>query len=273
MSDDSIRLSASIILIREPDRSADPFEVFVLRRGEASSFMPGRYVFPGGALEVSDGEADRGGDSPAMRICALRETFEEAGVITATDPGAAAGLDPERLAGARQAVHDGRTGLVQALAGLALEPDPQTLTPYARWITPKARPKRFDAMFYLARMPEGQTPTADMSETTRGVWLSPGRALEENEAGRAALAPPQVRLMGELAGFSSTKELFSGAAASMITPVEPVLHLGDDTRTILLPWDRDHASGRPDSPARPCPAGKASRLVFTKGRWLPFTDR
>jgi hypothetical protein len=199
--------------------------------------------------------------------------WEEAGVILATDPAKAAALDETAREAARRALGQGH-GLEEALAGLGLAPDLAGLLPYARWITPKAREQRFDATFFLARLPAGQTAGSADAETSQGLWLSPAEALAANQAGRVGLAPPQVRLVGELAAFASLEELWAQAPRAGLASVEPVLWSDGARRVILLPWDADHPAGRPADPeslGRACPAGQATRLVHLEGRWLPHT--
>jgi 8-oxo-dGTP pyrophosphatase MutT (NUDIX family) len=260
------RLSASVILVEDRPGEDEPFRLFLLKRSDGSSFMPGRYVFPGGVVEESDGPEQGEG----LRLCALRELFEEAGVILATDPAAAAGLSPVLKDKARKQVHLGRESLVSALAGLGLVPDTESLVPFARWITPPARAKRFDGSFFLALRPPGQGAEADEEETTQGVWLGPARALEENRAGRVLLAAPQVRMLGELAGFESLEDLLERTGRNIPEPIRPILWDKEGERTIILPWDPDFRAGRPLNRAEPCGAGECSRLVHVKDRWLPF---
>ena len=257
--------SASVILLDPDQGGGEPFGVFLLVRGQASKFMPGRYVFPGGRLEPRDGEDDDRG----RRVCALRELFEEAGVLLASGPEP----DPGRADLARGSLQRAEAGLAQALDGLGLKPETAALTPHARWITPEFRPKRFDTTFYLALMPGGQMARSDFLETCGGAWLGPEAAVAANQAGRVALAPPQVRLIGELAGFASLDELFAASEKADMAPVMPILRAEEKAKVIYLPWDPDYTNGSPGQggdEAVPCHAGRASRLVLTDGQWLPY---
>lgn len=262
--------AASVILLDPQHGGGESFGLFLLRRRAGSSFMPERYVFPGGRVEPSDGEDPL---APAsLRRAALRELWEEAGIILATEPQKAAAMPPGPREEARAALQKGESGLAQALAGLGLSPDLQALRPYARWITPSARPQRFDTFFYLALVPPGQRAAADQQETSQGRWLGPAQALADNQAGRITLAPPQVRLLGELASYGSLAELLARDPGPS-PAVCPVLWLGPEMRMVLLPWDPDHSHGQPrdpDRPGQPCPAQEASRIVFLKDRWLPY---
>jgi ADP-ribose pyrophosphatase YjhB (NUDIX family) len=275
--------SASVILV-DPARGGDePFGLFLLQRRQKASFMPNRFVFPGGRSEPSDGP-DPWADG-ALRNCALRELWEEAGVALCQEPAPPAAA----LEGARRELMAGRAGLLTALAGLGLTPDQGALMPYARWITPTARPQRFDTMFYVARMPAGQEAICDalcaaagqaggqtdsLAETSQGLWLGPRRALAKNTQGRVELAPPQVVILGHLAELASVEELAAFCVSADLSPVLPVLWARgkgpEAQRLILLPWDPDYPAGAPadpDHPGQPCPASQASRLVHHRGVW------
>ncbi|MFH1061074.1 MAG: NUDIX hydrolase [Pseudomonadota bacterium] len=266
------KASASVILIDPGRGGQEPFGVFLLRRSQKSSFMPDRFVFPGGRVEPADGP-----DATAratLRRCALRELWEEAGVLIAShvDGRPAGAAEQARLAAALAAGWD----FGQALAAGSLDLDPGRLRLWDNWITPVARPQRFDTMFFLASLPAGQEAACDQHETSEGLWLGPAAALMANQAGRVGLAPPQVRLLGQLAALSlaQVQALLAGSEQPLDhSPVMPVLWAGDGLRVVLLPWDRDYALGRPADPAdmgQPCPAGRASRLVDDRGRWLPY---
>lgn len=263
-----IALSASVILLRPGSAPDHPFELYLLRRAGSSRFMPGRYVFPGGRLEPEDGPLPP--SQEALKTCALRELWEEAGVCLARPLPKAAPPAWPQIEAARAGMLAGEAVLALALAALGLEPDLKALTPYARWITPKARPRRFDTTFFLAQMPAGQTASSDEAETTEGLWVSPAQALSQNQEGRVALAPPQVRILGELSAFAGRDDLLAAAQAADLTPVMPKGHFTKTVRTIMLPWDPDYEAGIPTREATPSPAGQCSRLVHTDDRWLPY---
>ena len=259
--------SATVILL-DPDRAqGEPFALYLLKRRSRSRFMPGRFVFPGGRVEPRDGEDPF---SPrSLAACALRELWEEAGVVLAHDQAAAAAVPVREREQARRRLQEGQWSLERAMQGLGLAPAFDALIPYGRWITPSARPQRFDTVFFLALMPPGQQAESDHLETSQGLWLGPARALEENLAGRVELAPPQVRILGELADFPSLADLLERAGRGDLEPVRPFLWIQGERRVILLPWDPDYPQRHPRSPAQPCPAGQATRLVHQEGRWLP----
>jgi len=263
--------SASVILLKDGLDRKDPFVIFLLRRQGESRFMPNRCVFPGGRVEKKDGEDPWAEES--LKACALRELWEEAGVILAEDRKKAAAVPAGAKQAARSALQAGEAGLKEAMDSLGLKPDFKTLIPYARWITPAARNMRFDTVFYLAPAPPGQEADSDQKETSAGLWLAPQKALDQNQAGEVALAPPQVRILGELSGYASVQDLLSRNRQNDLTPVRPFLWIKDGKRIILLPHDPEYAQkapSDPESPGRPCPAGQATRVVDVNGLWLPY---
>lgn len=264
--------SASVILIDPGRGGQEPFGVYLLRRSQKSSFMPDRFVFPGGRVEPVDGPDPTA--LATLRRCALRELWEEAGVLIASHAdGRPAG--PAEQARTAAALAAGQA-LDQALAGAGLDLASDQLRLWDNWITPVARPQRFDTMFFLASLPAGQEAACDQCETSEGLWLGPAAALAANQSGRVGLAPPQVRLLGQLAALDRARMqvLLTGPEQPLDhPPVMPVLWAGDGLRVVMLPWDRDYGLGRPADPAdmgQPCPAGAASRLVDDRGRWLPY---
>jgi 8-oxo-dGTP pyrophosphatase MutT (NUDIX family) len=258
--------SASVILMRPDPKARAGFSIFLLERAGASSFMPGRYVFPGGRVERTDGPDPA--DMTTLKYCALRELWEEAGVVLAKG----ALPEAERLEEPRRALQKGQAGLASALAGLGLEPDLEALVPFARWITPAMRDQRFDATFFLASMPQGQKARSDHLETTRGLWAGPQEALDCNQEGRVGLAPPQIIILSQLARAGDLEKLL--AAAYDLDPVEPHMWANHEARIVMLPHDPDYPASSPSHPSdlgRPCTADQATRLVNQDSFWLPYT--
>jgi len=159
------RPSATVLLIR----GDDPWELLMVRRPGGADFAPGAYVFPGGTVHEDDRVFE-----DELRAAAVRELFEEAGILLA--PGA---RDAE-CAEVRNQVEHGRT-FGEALVEVGLEPAFDSLVMFARWVTPAQLPRRFDARFYLARMPEGQTVRPQPGEVTDWLWVAPSRALSRPE--------------------------------------------------------------------------------------------
>lgn len=248
-----LRDAATVILLRPADAG---FEVFLLRRRKSASFMGGAFVFPGGAADPDDGD---------LRVTAARELFEEAGVLLATTP-----VDAAIAAELRRRLLDGAPlAALLAEAGLVLDPD--RLAYFSHWITPSIEPKRFSARFFVAVLPEGQSPRFDDRETVDELWTTPADALARAQA--LALPPPQVRSLAELAAAATIDDVFARAAGAATTP-HPILPRMAPTPggfALLLPWDPEYLSaGTGDSEPMPAdhPLGVGpSRFVLEDRTW------
>jgi 8-oxo-dGTP pyrophosphatase MutT (NUDIX family) len=220
-------------------------EAFLLRRTAELEFAPGACVFPGGSVDERDADPGIGWVGPAPEdfaaqldvpperaralVCAaIRETFEESGVLLAgSSAEGATGLvgDSAALAADRHALLTGTTTLGEVLGrrGLVLRTD--LLTPWARWITPEVSPRRFDTWFFAAALPAGQTATAapeghaDPGESESGTWLRPAAALEAAQAGEITLLPPTAVTLRELAAHQDVDGIL--ARRMTITPRLP----------------------------------------------------
>src|SRR5215475_16209178 len=216
------RDAATVILLREAGaegaeaEAGAGVEAFLLRRTAELEFAPGAYVFPGGSVDARDADPGVGWAGPgpgdfaalldvppdrarALVCAAVRETFEESGVLLAGASHDDLVGDSAALAADRHALLAGSASLTEVLArrGLVLRTD--LLTPWARWITPEASPRRFDTWFFVAALPAGQDATAapegfgdhaDPGESESGAWLRPVSALEAARAGQMTLLPP-----------------------------------------------------------------------------------
>jgi 8-oxo-dGTP pyrophosphatase MutT (NUDIX family) len=247
------RDAATVILLGQ---AASGVEAFLLRRTAELEFAPGAYVFPGGSVDARDADetigwagpapADFGGllDVPPDRaralVCAaVRETFEESGVLLAGSSPADLVSDSAALAGDRHALLTGSASLGEVLGrrGLVLRAD--LLTPWARWITPEASPRRFDTWFFAAALPPGQTATAapaghaDPGESESGTWLGPAAALEAAQAGQITLLPPTAVTLGELAGHHDVVGIM--ARRRVITPRLPKVIVEDGRARLAMP--------------------------------------
>jgi len=191
--------SAVVVLVRGQEGAAR--EVFWVRRGEKLTFFGGFYAFPGGKVDKADRSTPIENCPPgeeALRVCAIRETFEEAGVLLA--PGAER-IAPERLESMRRELLGGASfAALLSAEGLVL--DARALVPAGRWFTPPISPVRFDARMYLATMPAGQAARVIPGELSDGGWIAPADALARWEAGTALLHPPNHHALATLAGFA-----------------------------------------------------------------------
>jgi 8-oxo-dGTP pyrophosphatase MutT (NUDIX family) len=245
----ALRDAATVVLVR-PAPGGLGFEAFLLRRTRALEFAPGAYVFPGGSVDSGDADPEIGwiGPSPAefagwlgtsaerarALVCAaVRETFEESGVLMA---GPAAGLpDGAALAQDRRALLDGSISLGELLARRGLMVRADLLRPWARWVTPEASPRRFDTWFFFATLPPGQVATLDRvpGEADSGTWLRPSAALDAARAGEITLLPPTAVTLSELAAHADVAGIL--AARRTIAPLMPEVVMEDGRAWLAMP--------------------------------------
>lgn len=255
------RLAATVMLVR-PAASAPHIEVFMLRRSTKSAFAPDAFVFPGGTLDPADSSdralattygvepgalrriaafagADRVPDLPSERefaglyVTALRELFEEAGVLLACSAGGVP-LPPE----SSLAAHTGSRDYQDVLTDLHALGDARALRLFSRWITPNDEPRRYDAYFFAALTSREQTATADARETHDGVWIEPREALARYAAGSFRMIYPTIKHVERLEAFSSGSALMSFAA---VKPVHTIMPRGSLAAGLALPREMDGA--------------------------------
>jgi 8-oxo-dGTP pyrophosphatase MutT (NUDIX family) len=227
-------------------------EVFMMVRHYAIDFASGALVFPGGSVEPGDHEiiahpelysGGEGLDAIALafRIAAIRETFEESGILLARLEGSSALIDAERAAvieaSNRAALLEGRTSFLQVLAknGLVLALD--VLVPYAHWITPSGMPKRFDTWFFLAAAPPAQLGVHDGRESTDSIWLSPREAVAGGESGRFKLPFPTTRNLIKLGRQPNVLAACEDARSRPIVTVVPVVMKLNGRRQLRIPLE------------------------------------
>ncbi|HLH58834.1 MAG TPA: NUDIX hydrolase [Streptosporangiaceae bacterium] len=219
-------------------------EVYMLRRRRTMAFAPGAYVFPGGSVDDRDVESGHGWSGPApaqfapllglppgpaaaLVRAAVRETFEECGVLLAgpSPDAVAAGTSGPSWEADRQALADGALSLAQLLIrrGLVLRAD--LLIPWSRWITPEAEQRRYDARFFVAALPAGQQARGGTGEADEAAWLRPAGAVEAAAAGRLALLPPTAITLRELAAYPDVPAIL--AARRRISPRRPRVVLAE----------------------------------------------
>jgi glyoxylase-like metal-dependent hydrolase (beta-lactamase superfamily II)/8-oxo-dGTP pyrophosphatase MutT (NUDIX family) len=216
------RPAATILLLREA--SGAP-EVFMLQRTSKAAFLPGAFVFPGGALDADDAGARaaqrmRGlDDTEASRrmglasgglaywVAAARECFEESGILLAHDESGAP-VDPARVAALehlRNPLNDGELLFSDFLEKEGLYIQAQDIAYYSHWITAPGRPRRFSTRFFVACAPAGQDGAHDKSETVHSVWVSPREALERGKRGEIELIFPTRSTLSDLAAIQTPR--------------------------------------------------------------------
>lgn len=201
------RPSATVLLLRD----VSPWELLLVHRPGGADFAPGAYVFPGGSVHDDDRSFE-----DEIRAAAVRELFEEAGILLARHGARfARDADSERLRALTQA---GRP-FDRALHELGLDPAFDRLVMFARWVTPAQLRRRFDARFYLARMPAGQTVRPQPGEVTDWLWISPHRALS---SGEITLVYATRAILESVAESANVADLFARARRLKEIPiVEP----------------------------------------------------
>ena len=219
--------AATLVLLR--DRAAGGFEILLMQRHHASKFAAGDFVFPGGKLEADDNPED------ALQWCAglelagaartlglehapttalaywvgaIRETFEEAGVLLATTgDGGPVRLPAARVADYRRAIQADNRAFWSMIKTEKLRLATDRLVYFAHWVTPDGLPLRFDTRFFAAPMPDGQEAVGDDHEMISLRWLAPREALEAHARGELSLRNPTVRNLMLLEGHSAAAAL------------------------------------------------------------------
>ncbi len=190
------RDAAAIILLRDPE---DP-KVFWIKRAKTLSFMAGYHAFPGGQRDAGDGLVpignEEGFDDVALRVTAIRELFEESGVLIARGVGQ---IGTERLASLRTELANGTVEFGEMLAREGLSLDASMLQEAPRWVTPATLPRRFDTRFYAAWLPEGQETEVLPGELESGEWLRPQEALRKWVDGDCVIVTPITAALQALA--------------------------------------------------------------------------
>jgi 8-oxo-dGTP pyrophosphatase MutT (NUDIX family) len=262
------RDAATVVILRD---GAHGLEVFLVKRHGLSDVLGGAYVFPGGKLDAADCAPDthrhldqdraqlhaalgEPGTAPELAsglfVAALRETYEEAGVLFAhgadAHTGAAADFHARVLSG-------------------SMRLQTQAVHPWSRWITPRmpsVTNKRFDTRFFIAVLPPGQKAAHDNVEATESAWLRPRAALEQYWAREIELAPPQIMSLAHLARHDSVASALADLAMRAPVTILPESHDADGRRVICYPGDPRHSVS---TRALPGP----TRLVWRNQRFEP----
>ncbi|MCA1823971.1 MAG: NUDIX hydrolase [Mycobacteriales bacterium] len=253
------RHAATVVLLR--DAPTHGVEVHLLRRVASMAFAPGMYVFPGGSVDPRD--ADRhaawagpepaawtgalDADEPLARalVCAaVRETFEEAGVLLAgRDAQHVVVTDPSEWEARRQALLDRSVSLSELLEGEGLVLRADLLRPWAHWVTPEIEPRRYDTRFFVAALPPGQDVWDVAGESDRGSWVSPADALERQVSGDMAMLPPTAFTLAELAEFGRVADVLAAADAREVRRVLPKIVVTGEQVELLMPGDVGYPLG------------------------------
>ena len=241
---------ASTVLLLRDSAARREVEVFMMVRHYEIDFASGALVFPGGSVDKNDREiiarpelysGGEGLDADALsfRVAAIRETFEESGILLARPKGSTTLLDAARAseieAAHRAALCEGKINFLNVLADNGLWLALDELTPYAHWITPEGMPKRFDTWFFLAAAPPDQLGAHDGRESTDSIWVSPREALQGGESGRFKLPFPTTRNLIKLGKQSSVGSVLDDASGKPIVAVTPVMTRTATGRQLRIP--------------------------------------
>ena len=225
--------AATIAVVRDGESG---LEAFLMRRQASMAFAAGMYVFPGGGVQDDDGEpmtwvgpspeewAARFSCAPDLArrlvVAAVRETFEETGVLLAGPDEHSIVGDTTDLAGARDALEAKQMSFARFLGDEKLVLRADLLGAWAHWITPALEPRRYDTRFFVAALPEGQRIGTVSTEADKSLWAPLADVLALVDAGRAAMMPPTSVTCRELAPLSADGVL-AAAAERTIKPIEP----------------------------------------------------
>lgn len=242
------RNAATVVLLRD---GADGIEAYLLRRLGSMAFAGGMYVFPGGSVDPRDGDADIAWQGPppsewaaplsaderlarGLVAAAVRETFEEAGVLLASpvDMG-----DHDHWQREQAALLDRSASMAEVLArnGLVLRAD--LLRPWAHWVTPEIEPKRFDTRFFVAALPDGQEPVHFRGESDHSEWVRPADAVERHASGELGMLPPTVFTLAELSAYDTVDAVIEAGQRRDVKRVLPRIVVDGDDVLLLLPGD------------------------------------
>ena len=238
--------AATIALLRD---SPSRMEVLLLKRDRNASFVPGAYVFPGGRVDPADWTKQTlasvdglttetaatrlglvGTSPPAIAyyIAALREAFEETGILVGVGPNAqapptaAASVEVEVL---RNGLMEGAVSFNEALKHLSCRIDGSSIEYLAHWITPEREPRRFDTRFFAARVQTDAEPIFDPREMTEARWLSPKEALARNQGGTLPMIFPTIDTLQRLADYTTVGDALRGIGDVSIPTLMPKLVL------------------------------------------------
>ena len=239
MAEVPIRDAATVVLLRDGD---DGIEAWLLTRVREMVFAAGMSVFPGGRVDDDDAHlpfAPGAADDVAARFgcperealallgAAVRETFEETGVLLTTPPA--------DLAGARTDVEEGRVGFGDLLRTHGLRVDAGALRPWSRWITPPGEVRRYDTRFFVAALPDGAKAQDVTSESSHAHWVGVAEAVEQAQRGERGMLPPTVVTLASLAPFATVADVLAASPERDLDAISPAIHLEDDVVVAVLP--------------------------------------
>lgn len=247
--------ASTVLVVRD---SKDGIEVFMVVRHRNADFAGGALVFPGGKVDPGDDdpnlEGRRGmkGTLPqrlmALRVAAIRETFEEASILLARERGSADLLGPDRQAAIvekyRMPIYDGEITMTELADAEDLELACDQLVPFAHWITPERVPKRFDTHFFLAPAPYRVDALHDGTESVESVWITAKTAIADAEAGHRSVMFPTRMNLNVLAQSATVAEALAAAAAKDVVTVMPKAEKVEGGRIMHIPAEAGYGDSK-----------------------------
>lgn len=237
----------------------------MVKRSSRSAFMPSAHVFPGGRVDPEDasvpvlgGEQDRhrmgetfGAPAAAYQVAAVRETYEEAGILLAQ------GAPDDAV---RHALQRRETSFGEAAERLGWRVQADNLVYWSWWITPEAEPRRYDTRFFVAAVDRSVSARHDDYETVDSAWWTIGEVLQRFDRGEIILAPPTWRTLWEMQGQGDVRGVLDLGRRRRVVPIMPRGLQLDDGFAVLLPGDPGFPSEHPvDGP---------TRITLRQGRWF-----
>ena len=251
--------SATILMLRD---GGEGLEVFMVVRHHQIDFASGALVFPGGKADPQDfdpalkahldGAADDD-DMRAMQVSAIREAFEECGILLARAEGSSGLIDGARLAtleSYRTSLHSGATPLIDFVRNEKLRLACDQLVHFAHWVTPEMMPKRFDTHFFLAAAPADHLAVHDGHESVDSVWVRPADAIAQAAAGTRTIIFPTLRNVEKLGAFDSVSAAMAGTRGARILRVLPWMERREDGTFLCIPVEAGYAISEERMPER-----------------------
>ncbi|MFE6777016.1 NUDIX hydrolase [Streptomyces sp. NPDC057702] len=257
------RRAATVLLLRD---ASDGPAVHMLRRRTTMAFAGGAYAYPGGSVDARDGERDTGWAGPSRAVwaarlgtdahtaqaivcAAVRETFEEAGVLLAGPDAETVVADTtgDDWEADRAALVARELSFADFLARRSLVLRSDLLGGWARWITPEFEPRRYDTWFFVAALPAGQRTRNASTEADRTVWIKPQDAAAGYDRGELLMMPPTIATLRDLAPYPTAAAALAAAADQDLTPILARATLRDGE--IELSWPGHEEFTRHVTPA------------------------
>jgi 8-oxo-dGTP pyrophosphatase MutT (NUDIX family) len=283
-----VRDASTVLAVREALQPGAGLRIYMVKRNSKMGFLGGRHVFPGGAVDAADSsdavaslfhgmepsaassflDIEDQARARGFIVAAVRELYEEAGILLAVDDGDQwvdlnEGDRAQRLRDARPGVAAGARDFGTLLTEEGLRIAAGAMETFAHWITPIIEKKRFDTHFFLAPAPPAQSADHDRTESTAGAWMTAGEVLTGYRSREIELVPPTITTLQWLSAFDTVEAAMAGAKAEVPVPIFPKICMEEELVSILYPGDADYEEGKPG----PIEGRTTNRLILVDGLW------